>query len=331
MSSTDTLPAAGLLLVNLGTPDSPAPADVRRYLAEFLWDPRVVETPRWLWWPLLHGIILNTRPRRSAEAYRRIWTEAGSPLLLHTKRQAEALQARLGKRVKVVPAMRYGNPSIAAGLLELREAGCDRILVFPLYPQYSATTTASTFDAVTEELRRWRRVPELRFIGQYHSEPGYIAALAASIREYQQENGTPEKLILSFHGIPQRYAEAGDPYPRQCERTARLLAEALGLEEDRWQLTYQSRMGREPWLQPYTSATLEALAREGVRHVQVLCPGFAADCLETLEEIAMENRDIFLAHGGERYGYIPCLNDRPDHVEALAAIARSHLGGWIHE
>ncbi len=331
MSGTDTLPAAGLLLVNLGTPDSPAPADVRRYLAEFLWDPRVVETPRWLWWPLLHGIILNTRPRRSAEAYARIWTETGSPLLLHTRRQAEALQARLGEQVKVVPAMRYGNPSIAAGLRELREAGCERILVLPLYPQYSATTTASTFDAVTEELRRWRRVPELRFIGQYHSEPGYIAALAASIREYQQENGTPEKLILSFHGIPQRYAEAGDPYPRQCERTARLLAEALGLEEGRWQLTYQSRMGREPWLQPYTSATLEALAREGVRHVQVLCPGFAADCLETLEEIAIENRDIFLAHGGERYGYIPCLNDRPDHVEALAAIARSHLGGWIHE
>ncbi len=331
MSGTDTLPAAGLLLVNLGTPDSPAPADVRRYLAEFLWDPRVVETPRWLWWPLLHGIILNTRPRRSAEAYARIWTETGSPLLLHTRRQAEALQARLGEQVKVVPAMRYGNPSIAAGLRELREAGCERILVLPLYPQYSATTTASTFDAVTEELRRWRRVPELRFIGQYHSEPGYIAALAASIREYQQENGTPEKLILSFHGIPQRYAEAGDPYPRQCERTARLLAEALGLEEGRWQLTYQSRMGREPWLQPYTSATLEALAREGVRHVQVLCPGFAADCLETLEEIAMENRDIFLAHGGERYGYIPCLNDRPDHVEALAAIARSYLGGWIHE
>ena len=330
MSRTETLPTAGLLLVNLGTPDSPAPADVRRYLAEFLWDPRVVETPRWLWWPLLHGIILNTRPRRSAEAYRRIWTEAGSPLLLHTKRQAKALQARLGGQVKVVPAMRYGNPSIAAGLLELREAGCERILVFPLYPQYSATTTASTFDAVTEELRRWRRVPELRFIGQYHSESGYIAALAASIREYQQENGTPEKLILSFHGIPQRYAEAGDPYPRQCEHTARLLAEALGLEDDRWQLTYQSRMGREPWLQPYTSATLEALAREGVRQVQVLCPGFAADCLETLEEIAMENRDIFLAHGGERYGYIPCLNDRPDHVEALAAIARSHLGGWIH-
>ena len=331
MSGTDTLPAAGLLLVNLGTPDSPAPADVRRYLAEFLWDPRVVETPRWLWWPLLHGIILNTRPRRSAEAYARIWTETVSPLLLHTRRQAEALQARLGEQVKVVPAMRYGNPSIAAGLRELREAGCERILVLPLYPQYSATTTASTFDAVTEELRRWRRVPELRFIGQYHSEPGYIAALAASIREYQQENGTPEKLILSFHGIPQRYAEAGDPYPRQCERTARLLAEALGLEEGRWQLTYQSRMGREPWLQPYTSATLEALAREGVRHVQVLCPGFAADCLETLEEIAMENRDIFLAHGGERYGYIPCLNDRPDHVEALAAIARSYLGGWIHE
>jgi Protoheme ferro-lyase (ferrochelatase) len=331
MSSTDTLPAAGLLLVNLGTPDSPAPADVRRYLAEFLWDPRVVETPRWLWWPLLHGIILNTRPRRSAEAYRRIWTEAGSPLLLHTKRQAEALQARLGKRVKVVPAMRYGNPSIAAGLLELREAGCDRILVVsPLSPVLGHHHRL--------HLRRGNR-------GAAPLAPGSRAALHRPVplgarlhrRPGRQHPGIPAgerdagevDSLLPRH--PATLRRGGRSLPRQCERTARLLAEALGLEEDRWQLTYQSRMGREPWLQPYTSATLEALAREGVRHVQVLCPGFAADCLETLEEIAMENRDIFLAHGGERYGYIPCLNDRPDHVEALAAIARSHLGGWIHE
>ncbi len=318
----------GLLLVNLGTPDSPATADVRRYLAEFLSDPRVVEAPRWLWWPLLHGVILNTRPRRSAEAYRRIWTDQGSPLLLHTRRQAEALQEALGEAVRVVPAMRYGNPSIASGLQQLRDAGCGRILVLPLYPQYSATTTASTFDAVAEELKKWRHLPALRLVDQYHDHPGYIAALAASVRDFQAEKGKPDLLLFSFHGIPQRYADQGDPYPQQCERTARLLADALELAPDQWRLSYQSRMGREPWLQPYTSAILEKLAGQGVRHVQVLCPGFAADCLETLEEIAMENRELFLAAGGEQYQYIPCLNDRPEHIQTLADIARNNLGGW---
>ena len=318
----------GLLLVNLGTPDSPATADVRRYLAEFLSDPRVVEAPRWLWWPLLHGVILNTRPRRSAEAYRRIWTDQGSPLLLHTRRQAEALQEALGEAVRVVPAMRYGNPSIASGLQQLRDAGCGRILVLPLYPQYSATTTASTFDAVAEELKKWRHLPALRLVDQYHDHPGYIAALAASVRDFQAEKGKPDLLLFSFHGIPQRYADQGDPYPQQCERTARLLADALELAPDQWRLSYQSRMGREPWLQPYTSDTLEKLAGQGIRHVQVLCPGFAADCLETLEEIAMENRELFLAAGGEQYQYIPCLNDRPEHIQTLADIARNNLGGW---
>ncbi len=327
----NTAPQAGLLLVNLGTPDSPSPADVRRYLKEFLWDRRVVELPRWLWWPLLNGVILNTRPRRSAEAYRKIWTEAGSPLLIHTRRQAEGLQERLGDSVRVEAAMRYGNPSIAAGLERLRQAGCERILVFPLYPQYSATTTASAFDAVTDTLRGWRRVPELRLVAQYPDDPGYIAALAASVRAFQQEQGRPDLLLLSFHGIPQRYADRGDPYPHQCELTAARLTEALELAPEQWRLTYQSRLGREPWLQPYTGDTLERLPAEGIRHVQVLCPGFAADCLETLEEIAMENRQRFLDAGGERYEYIPCLNDRPDHLDALAAIARRHLGGWIHD
>ena len=319
---------AGILLVNLGTPDSPSRGDVKRYLREFLMDPRIVEMPRLLWWPTLNGVILNLRPARSAAAYGKIWSEEGSPLLVHTLAQAEALQRKLGETVRVVPAMRYGNPSIAAGLEKLREAGCERILVFPLYPQYSSTTTASVFDAVTAELRRWRWIPELRLVNQYFEDPGYIAALADSVRDFQQEHGKPEKLLFSFHGIPQRYADKGDPYPLQCRRTGELLAQALELQPREWQLTYQSRMGREPWLQPYTSTTLESLAREGVKRVQVLCPGFAADCLETLEEIAMENRDVFLQHGGQSYEYIPCLNERPDHIESLAAIANHYLGGW---
>jgi len=322
---------AGILLVNLGTPDSPSRRDVKRYLREFLMDPRVVEMPRFLWWPILNGVILNLRPARSAAAYEKIWSEAGSPLLVHTLNQARELQQALGEAVRVVPAMRYGNPSIAAGLEQLRAAGCERVLVFPLYPQYSATTTASAFDAVTGTLQRWRWIPELRLVNQYYDDPGYIAALADSVREFQRERGRPHKLLFSFHGIPQRYADKGDPYPLQCQRTAELLAQALELEPGQWLLTYQSRMGREPWLQPYTSTTLESLARDGVKKIQVLCPGFAADCLETLEEIAMENRDIFLQHGGRSYEYIPCLNERPDHIEALAAIAHRHLGGWIHE
>ncbi|HIE54457.1 MAG TPA: ferrochelatase, partial [Chromatiaceae bacterium] len=256
---------AGLLLVNLGTPDSPSTRDVRRYLKEFLEDPRVVEMPRILWWPILNGVILNVRPRRSAKAYRKIWSGEGSPLLVHTLNQAEALQEAVGDEVKVVAAMRYGNPSIAIGLKQLREAGCNRILVFPLYPQYSATTTASAFDAVTAELRNWRWIPELRLVNQYGHDHGYLEALASSVREYQQTHGTPQKLLFSFHGIPQRYADRGDPYPLQCSDTAQRLAGKLQLEAEQWQLTYQSRMGREPWLQPYTSATLEELARAGIK------------------------------------------------------------------
>ena len=328
MTSTTTECKAGILLINLGTPDSPSPRDVKRYLREFLSDPRVVEMPRILWWPILNGVILNLRPRRSAKAYAKIWDEKGSPLLVHTLAQADALQLLLGDDLKVVPAMRYGNPSIASGLGELLDAGCHRILVFPLYPQYSATTTASAFDAVVDELKRQRVIPELRLLNQYYDDPGYIQALAASVKDFQAQYGKPDKLLLSYHGLPQRYADAGDPYPLQCEATSAALARALELDDGQWAHSYQSRMGREPWLAPATSDSLRRLAKEGCRHVQVICPGFSADCLETLEEIAMENREIFLQAGGKKYEYIPCLNDSEAHMLTLANLARRYLGGW---
>jgi ferrochelatase len=323
----------GVLLTNLGTPDSCSRADVRRYLGEFLWDPRVVEVPRPLWWLVLNLVILNTRPRRSAAAYQRVWTEAGSPLLVISRQQEAALQEKLeqqsGFPVKVILAMRYGNPSIAAGLEQLRQAGARRILVLPLYPQYSATTTASTFDAVSAELRRWRWLPETRFINHYHDDPAYIDALASSVQTYQAEHGTPERLLMSFHGIPKDYFMAGDPYHCESCKTARLLADRLGLDKTQWQLSFQSRLGPREWLRPYTDETLRKLAAEGVRKVQVICPGFSADCLETLEEIAMENRDTFLEAGGESYEYIPCLNAGPAHIDMLAGLVTRHTRDWV--
>jgi ferrochelatase len=323
----------GVLLTNLGTPDSPAPRDVRRYLKQFLWDPRVVELPRPLWWLILNLVILNTRPRRSARAYAKIWTDEGSPLMVISRRQHAALQDRLDEKlesqVKVALAMCYGSPSIAHGLAELRDAGVRRVLVLPLYPQYSATSSAAIFDAVTAELRGWRAVPELRFINDYHAHPAYIAALADSVRAFQAEHGIPEKLLMSFHGIPQDYADKGDPYPCQCELTAELLAKQLGLAEGQWQFSFQSRLGPKDWLKPYTDQTLESLGKSGVRDVQVICPGFSADCLETLEEIAMENRDVFAAAGGRAYRYIPCLNDEPSHIGFLAQLVEQHLQGWL--
>ncbi len=320
---------AGILLINLGTPDSPSPRDVKRYLREFLWDPRVVEMPRLLWWLILNGFILNIRPRRSAQAYARIWKDEGSPLLVHTLAQAKALQQHLGGEIKVAPAMRYGNPSINAGLKELQSAGCQRILVFPLYPQYSATTTASAFDAVVKTLKQQRVIPELRLLNQYYDDPGYIQALADRITAYQAQHGKPDKLILSYHGLPQRYADAGDPYPGQCRKTSSALAATLKLDNNDWVHSYQSRMGREPWLAPATSDVLRELAASGCKHVQVACPGFSADCLETLEEIAMENREVFLQAGGETYEYIPCLNESEAHIKALANLAERYLGGWL--
>jgi ferrochelatase len=332
MQTTDQ-PVTGVLLTNLGTPDSPAPRDVRRYLKQFLWDPRVVELARPLWWLVLNLIILNTRPRRSARAYAKVWTDEGSPLLVISRRQHAALQAALDARldtpVRVALAMCYGNPSIPAGLAELRDAGVRRVLVLPLYPQYSATSGAAIFDAVTQELRRWRAVPELRFINDYYDHPAYIAALADSVRAFQAEHGVPERLLMSFHGIPQEYADKGDPYPCQCEVTAERLAQALGLTQVQWQFSFQSRLGPKDWLKPYTDRTLETLGRQGVKDVQVICPGFSADCLETLEEIAMENRDVFLEAGGTEYRYIPCLNDRPAHIDFLAQLVERHLQGWL--
>jgi ferrochelatase len=314
----------GVLVANLGTPDAPTPAAVRRYLAEFLWDPRVVELPRPLWWLILNGFILPFRPRQSARAYREIWTAQGSPLLLTTRSIAAGIGERLGAAVVVEPGMSYGQPSITAALERLRARGARRMVVLPLYPQYSGSTAGSVFDAVARTLQRWRRVPELHFIADYHDVPGYIAALAASVREHFAGAGRSH-LLMSFHGTPKGFLDAGDPYQGQCLRTGRLLADALGLGATDWSLTFQSRLGRSEWLQPYTDAVLQELPGRGVRRVAVICPGFAADCLETLEEIAMRGRETFLEAGGESFDFIPCLNAGEDHIAALAGLVRQAL------
>ena len=319
----------GVLLCNLGTPDAPTPSAVRRYLAEFLWDPRVVEIPRPLWWLILHGVVLRTRPSEVAHKYRQIWGDDGAPLRAIGERQALALQqafdAERRGAVRVELAMRYGNPSIPSVLDDLLAAGARRIVVLPLYPQYSASTTASVFDAVARVLARRRRLPALAFVRDYHDEPAYIAALAASVREYRALHADGERLLLSFHGVPERYRANGDTYVAECERTAWLLADALALGDDEWALSFQSRFGREEWVKPYTDKTLVAWARDGVRRIDVACPGFAADCLETLEEIAILNRARFIEAGGEALRYIPALNDRPDHIALLQALAGREL------
>ncbi|MBI5141602.1 MAG: ferrochelatase [Nitrospirae bacterium] len=317
----------GILLANLGSPDEPTTAAVRRYLKEFLWDRRVVEMPRPLWWLILNGIILNTRPRRSAHAYKTVWTPEGAPLLAISKKQATALESVMRQKsegLEVAVGMRYGSPSIRSGLEELRGKNCGRIVILPMYPQYSAATTASTFDAVADALKTWRHVPELRFITNFHDHPGYIAALAASVKTAWR-NGEPDKLIISFHGMPKRCIDLGDPYHDECAATARLLAAKLGLPDGRWIMTFQSRFGRDEWLKPATDDTLRALARGGVKSVDVICPGFPADCLETLEEIAVQNRDFFHASGGERYRYIPALNDDPAFIDALGEICAGNI------
>ena len=314
----------GVLLLNLGTPDSTSVSDVRRYLKEFLSDPRVVEFPRALWWFVLNGIILNTRPKKSAAAYEKIWTDSGSPLLNYSQMLADRLQSALNHQHKVVLAMRYGSPSVASGLAELRAANISRILILPLYPQYSATTTASTFDAITKELQGWREIPELRFINHYYNHDRYIEAVADSVKQYREKQGNADKLLISFHGIPQDYADAGDPYPEHCETSAKLIADKLGLKPNEWLMTYQSRLGRKPWLKPYTDESLKQLASEGVKSVQTLCPGFPVDCLETLEEMGVENRDYFLEAGGEKYDYIPALNTSDQHVQLLQELVELH-------
>ena len=327
----DRAEKVGVLLVNLGTPDAPTTPALRRYLAQFLSDPRVVEIPRALWWLILHGVILRLRPAQSARKYKKIWLREGSPLAVWTGRQANMLRSYLGERgalVEVRWAMRYGQPAIATALDALCAEGATRILVFPAYPQYSAATTASVIDDVGAWARRIRRVPELRFVNHYHDDPGYIEALAAQVRKHWQREGRGRKLVMSFHGMPKRTLLLGDPYHCECLKTGRLLAEKLQLEEGDWRVTFQSRFGRAEWLQPYTEPTLKAMARGGVEGVDVICPGFAADCLETLEEIAIEARAAFLAAGGKTFHYIPCLNDSPEGMRALTAVAQRHLQGW---
>jgi ferrochelatase len=324
-----------VLLVNLGTPEAPTARAVRRYLRQFLSDPRVVEIPRLVWWPILYGLVLTLRPRRSAAKYATIWTPQGSPLKLYSEQQALLLRGYLGDRgldVDVRLAMRYGEPSIASVLADLRGAQAERILVVPLYPQYSGSTTASVFDAVGAVLARTRNVPELRTIRHFHDDPGYIEVLKNSVLAHWGKHGrAPDeggKLVMSFHGVPRRALELGDPYHCECQKTARLLAEALGLAKDEYLVTFQSRFGRAEWLQPYTAQTLAALARQGTARVDVICPGFVADCLETLEEIALEGKQTFLSAGGKRFHYIACPNDRPDFIRALTDLAARHLQGW---
>jgi protoporphyrin/coproporphyrin ferrochelatase len=320
-----------VLLCNLGTPDAPTPTAVRRYLAEFLSDERVVEIPRLLWWLILHGVILRTRPAQSARKYASIWTAEGSPLKLWTEKQAKLLGGYLGQRghaVTVRYAMRYGAPSIASVLDELKSQGVTRVLVLPLYPQYSATTTASVNDAVYTWASKVRELPELRFVNRYHDDAGYIGALAKRVQDHWAANGRGERLVLSFHGVPKRTLSLGDSYHCECLKTARLLRERLGLDTEQLLVTFQSRLGRAEWLQPYTEPTLVALAQSGVKRVDVICPGFTSDCLETLEEIDQEAREAFVHAGGTTFHYLPCMNDQHEWLAALSAVAIQHLQGW---
>ena len=339
MSNFPEAPAAGaeqqpkitVVLVNLGTPDAPTATAVRAYLKEFLSDSRVIEIPRLLWWLILRLVILPFRAKKSARKYASIWTRDGSPLLVHTEKQAKLLLGYLGERghdVRVVHAMRYGKPSLPEVLDRLRDEGCNRILVLPAYPQYCGATTASVFDAVAAHYAHERNVPELRFVRDFHDHDGYIGALAESVRACWDGGGRPDKLVISFHGIPLRTHEQGDPYPLQCRQTAHLLVKRLGLSPDQYVVTFQSRFGRAQWLQPYTTDTLQQLARQGAKRVDVVCPGFVADCLETLEEIDIEARQAFKQAGGAEFNVIACLNESDAWMHALAEIAEQHLLGW---
>ena len=318
-----------ILYCNLGTPEAPTASALRRYLAEFLSDPRVVEIPRLLWLAILHGIILRVRPAKSAHKYASIWTPDGSPLKVWTERQAQALQTHMcDTTVQVRYAMRYGSPAIPAVLEELKTQGVTRVLVLPAYPQYSGTTTASVFDAVYSWGLRTRKLPEMRFVNHYHDHPGYIQALAQKIQAHWDTHGRAEQLVMSFHGVPERTLHLGDPYHCECLKTARLLGEALQLRKEDYKVCFQSRFGKAKWLEPYTEPTVRELAQTGTKSIDVVCPGFVSDCLETLEEIAMEVKAAFLEEGGERFHYIECLNDSQLWIEGLQAIAQSHMGGW---
>lgn len=322
----------GILLTNLGTPDAPTPKALHRYLKQFLSDPRVVEVPRLLWWLILNGVILRIRPRRSAKAYATVFTDKGSPLLFNTQAQRDAIAEKLAEQgmqnVVVDFAMRYGNPDFATVLEKMFAQGVRKLLVLPLYPQYSGSTSASTFDELAGHFMRRRWLPDLRFVSHYPDYPPFIAAAAEKIRQHWQQHGQADKLILSYHGVPKRYLMNGDPYHCECYKTSRLIAEALGLSKDQYLTTFQSRFGREEWLKPYTDETLKALPAQGVKSVQIFCPGFAADCLETIEEIGEENKEYFLHAGGERYEYITALNADPQHISALCQLITDNLQGW---
>jgi ferrochelatase len=319
----------GVILVNLGTPDAPTASAVRRYLREFLWDPRVVRIPRPLWWLILNFVVLPFRPAKTARKYKTIWTDDGSPLRVYHERQAQLLRGSLGVRLKkplpVIAAMRYGKPSIAASLKELKERGCDRVLVIPMYPQYAGSTTGSTEDALAKALRKWRPAPAVKVVRDFHDHPAYAKAIAKSVNEYWMKHGRPDRLLISFHGIPRAAVASGDPYEAQCLESGRLIAAELGWMDKRTQVTFQSRFGAAEWLKPYTADTLADLGREGVGRVDVICPGFAADCLETLEEIAQEAKATFREAGGKEFHYIPTTNDTPAWMTALTIIAMENL------
>jgi len=330
-----TAAKTGILLVNLGTPDAPTAKAVRPYLKQFLGDARVVEIPKALWWLILNGIILNVRPKKSAEKYASVWLKEGSPLRVYTEQQAVKLRGFLGERTPapciVDFAMTYGNPSIPDALRRLKEQNCQRILVVPLFPQYAASSTAPAFDQVFAELQQLRNQPALRTVRNFHDNPGYIQALAANINAYWVKHGRPEKLLMSFHGVPQYTQDLGDPYHCECHKTGRLLSEALGLTKDQYAVSFQSRFGRAEWIKPYTTATLLELGKQKTRRVDVVCPGFVADCLETLEEIAMEGREDFQHAGGGEYHYIPCLNGNDEWIHALTDLVMDNLQGWLTE
>ena len=318
----------GVLLVNLGTPDEPTAPAVRRYLAEFLADPRVVEIPKLIWMMILHGIILRVRPAKSAALYKQVWTEQGSPLMDITRRQTQKLHSyfkQAGEEVSVEFCMRYGEPSVSSTLKRMHQDGIDKLVVLPLYPQYAAPTTASAFDAIAKELTSWRYLPALHFINTYHDNPDFIDALAASIAKDFEINGQPQKLVLSYHGMPERNLHLGDPYYCFCMKTTKLVVAKLGLKEDQYITTFQSRFGKAKWLTPYTDATMESLPKESIKDIAVVCPAFSADCLETLEEIAGENREIFEEAGGESYRYIAALNDDDAHIKMMANIVKPHI------
>ena len=332
--SHGTAEKTAVLLINLGTPEAPTAKAVRPYLKEFLSDPRVVEIPRLAWWLILNGIILNTRPKKSARKYASIWMNDSSPLKIFTERKTRLLQQHLqattGDTALVVDyAMRYGNPSVASVLSKLKAQNCQRILLLPLYPQYAASSSATALDAVFKELLRMRNMPAIRTVKHFHDDAGYIKASAQNIRDFWAAHGRPDKLVMSFHGVPQYTLEKGDPYHCECLKSGRLIAEELGLNQEQYVISFQSRFGKTEWIKPYTTATLQELGNSGTKRVDVVCPGFVADCLETLEEIAQEGKEDFLHAGGSEFHYIPCLNERPDWIQALADLSLKNLHGWL--